>query len=185
MTEDDVDMTLRALRPLVAAIAVLALALPASGLAVPRGTSVDSGVVQSVGLGQIVLKALDGHSFTVNVSDATRVRLNGTRAAVTDIQQGFVATAFHDGTAPARLVIAFGRPALVTDRGFVTALTRSLITLRAVDGTTVSVPLDATTQFRPFGFARRFLSRPGTLVTVTHAVGGPAKVVNVLKRPGA
>jgi hypothetical protein len=185
MSKDDVNMTLRALRLLVAAIAVLALALPAAGMAA-RGTTIDQGVVQSVDSGQIVLRALDGNSFSLAVSATTKVRLNGARASIAEIQPGFVATVVHHGKAPALLVRAFGQVPLATDRGVVTALTRSAITLRTAEGTTVSVQLDGSTQVRFLGLpARRFLLRPGALVAVKHGANAPAKVVNVLKRAGA
>ncbi len=186
MRRDDVLMTLRPLRLLTVAIAVLALALPAAGMAAADDVTTDRGVVQSVGSGQIVLRALDGSVVSFTVSPTTRVKLNGARVSLADIKPGFVATVVHDGAAPAMLIRAFGKPAKVTDRGVVTALTRSAITLQTADGVTVTVALDPSTQFRRLGLpAKRFLARPGALVGVTHAVDGPARVVNILKRARA
>jgi hypothetical protein len=186
MTRDDVHMTLRPLRLLTVAIAVLALALPAAGMSAVGDVTTDRGVVQSVGSGQIVLAALDGSVVSFAVSPTTRVKLNGVRVSLAEIRPGFVATVTHKGTAPAILIRAFGQPAKVTDRGIVTALTRSAITLRTSGGATVSVSLDPSTRFRFLGLpAKRFLARPGALVAVTHTVDAPAKVVNVLKRAGA
>jgi hypothetical protein len=186
MRRDDVHMMLRPLRLLTVVIAVLALALPAVGVAAASDVTMDRGVVQSVGSAQIVLAALDGSVVTFAVSPKTRVKLNGVRVSLADIRPGFVATVTHNGTKPAVLIRAFGKPARVTERGVVTALTKSAITLRAVGGAIVSVSLDTSTRFRFLGLpAKRFLARPGARVAVTHTVDGPAKVVNVLKRAGA
>ena len=181
-------MASRLLRLLTVAIAVLALALPAAGIAATADVTTDRGIVQSVsvGSGQIVLAALDGSIVSFAVTPTTRVRLNGIRVPLSDIRPGFVATVTHDGSSPAVLVRAFGRPASVTDRGVVTVLTKSSITLRTIGGATVTVSLDTGTRFRFLGLpARRFLARPGALVTVTHTGDAPAKAVNVLKRAGA
>jgi len=177
-------MTLRPLRLLVAAMAALALALPAAGLAQDRLG--DRGIVQSVDSSQIVLTRLDGSVASFAVSPSTRVRLNGARATLTDIHPGYVAMVLHEGGAPALLIRAFGQALLTTDRGLVTALTRSSITLRSLDGATIVVSLDQNTQVRFLGLpVRRFLVRPGAFVAVMHGPDGPAKLVNVLKRTGA
>ena len=144
------------------------------------------GVFQTVGSTQIVLTALDGSVLTFFVSPDTRVRLNGHRASLGDIRPGFVASVFHDRRGRAVLVEAFGTPVTVTDRGMVTALTPTSITLRTPGGGAVTVPLDRNTRFRFQGLpARRNVVRPGALVAVSHATDAPALVVNVLKRAGA
>ena len=164
----------------------LALAMPAAGLAAPHDLTIDRGIVQSAGSGQIVLTALDGNSFSLAVSDATRVRVNGAHASLSDIQPGFVATVAHEGYAPALFVRAFGQVTLTIDRGVVTAMTRYAITLRTSNGATAVVALDGNTQIRFLGLpVRRFLVRPGAFVAVMHGPNGPAKLVNVLKRTGA
>jgi len=179
-------MMLRPLRLLIVAIVLSALALPAAGHAASSDVTTDRGIVQSVGSEQIELRALDGSVVSFIVSPATRVRLNGVRAALTDIRPGFVATVTHDGGASAVLIRVFGKPANVIDRGVVTALTKSAITLQTAAGATITVSLDSSTQFRRFGLpVRRFLARTGALVSVTHAVDAPAKVVNILKRARA
>ena len=76
---DDAHMTLRLFRPFAITIAVLALALPAVGGAATADLTTDRGVVQSVGAGQIVLRALDGSAESFTVSPVTRVKLNGVR----------------------------------------------------------------------------------------------------------
>ena len=179
-------MTLRPPRLLALALAVSALAFPAASVASSTELTTDRGVVQSVGAGQIVLRALDGGVEAFAVSPATRVRLNGVRVTLADIRPGLVANVVHNGSAPATVIRAFGKPANVTDRGVVIALSKVAITVRTAGGATVSVGLDASTRFRLLGVpARRSLARPGAVVAVTHPAEGPAKVVNVLKRAGA
>jgi len=180
-------MTIRPLRLLIVAIALLALALPATSLAGPGGKGVDRGVVQSVDSSQIVLRTLDGSVVSYAVSPNTSVRVNGARASITDIRPGFVARVVYDRQARAVQIEAFGAAAVTTtDRGLVTAVTKSSITLRLPGGASVTIALDAGTRFRfAGGPARRLLVRPGARVAVTHAADGPATVVNVLKRAGA
>ena len=168
---------------------MLALALPAAGLAGPlRGPTVDRGVVQSVTASQIVLRALDGTTVSAQIVPTTRVRLNGRPASIGDVAPGDVADVVADGQGRAIAVRAIGtRPTVapITERGLVVAVTPAAITL-STDTGTHSVPLDQGTRFRVLGVpARRRAARPGMLVAVTHAPGGPALVVNVLKRAGA
>ena len=186
MRHDDALMTIRPVRLLAVAAAVVALVAPAVGTAAKIGLTTDRGVVQSVGSGQIVLRSLDGSIVSFAVSSRTRVKVNGVRAALRDIGPGFVARVVHNGGAPAVLVQAFAAVTSATDRGVVTTLTKSAVTLRVAGGATVTVQLDGSTRFRFLGLpGKRFLARPGAVVSVTHAVDGPATVVNVLKRSGA
>jgi len=179
---------MRPLRLLIVAIALMALALPAAGLA---GTAVKAGatrgVVQSVDASQIVLRTLDGSVVTFAVMPRTPVRLNGSPATITDVRPGFVARVTYDLQSRALLIEAFGAAApTTTDRGAVIAVTRTSITLRTAGGASMTVAVDASTRFRLHGSpARRQLVRPGAQVAVTHAADGPATVVNVLKRAGA
>ncbi len=179
-------MTLRALRPLTAAVAVLALALPAAGLAAPQAARVDRGVVQSIDSTQIVIRSLDGSTISFPLLPRTRVKLNRVRASFTDVAPGFVATVAADRRGRAVLIQAFGTQATTVDRGIVDSMTRRAITLRTSDGGTVTVAVNGGTRIRFRGLpARRNVVRPGALVAVTYATDAPALVVNVLKRAGA
>jgi len=179
-------MTTRLLRLLTVSAALLALVVPAAGVAAPGDKPVDRGVVQSVNPSQIVLTALDGSVLSFSITLNTRVRLNGARASLGDIRPGSVANVAHDRRARAVLIEAFGTAATVTDRGLVTALSPTAITLRTPGGGALMLTLDGNTRFRFQGLpARRLLARPGALVTVSHATDAPALVVNVLKRAGA
>ena len=177
-------MTLRALRLLIIA-AALAFAIPAVGVA-SSGATIDRGVVQSVDAQNIVLRALDGSVVSFAISPTTRVKLNGVRVSLAEIKPGFVAAVVHNGNTPALVIRAFGKPVSVTDRGIVTSLTKTAITVQTAAGATITVALDPSTQFRRLGLpAKRLLARAGALVAVTHAGDAPARVVNVLKRARA
>lgn len=183
---DDARMTFGPIRLLLAVAVAAALALPAVGTAAATDVTTDRGIVQSVGVGQIVLRSLDGSVEAFAIGPATRVKVNGVPASIVEVKRGFVATVVHDGSAPSLIVRAFGRAAAVTDRGIVTALTRGAITLRTFDGAAVTIPLDEATRFRFHGVpAPRFLARPGAVVSVKHLPGGTARVVDVLKRARA
>jgi hypothetical protein len=180
---DHEDMKLPAVRTLVVAFTLLALVLPALAQAGRDKLTTDTGVVQSVAPTEITLRELDGTLVSLAVGPETRVRLNGDRARLEDVKPGFVATVVHKGTEPALAIRAFGRVALLVDRGVVTALSTEAITLRRSDGTTITIPVDRNTRFRRSGeAARRAAARPGATVSVTHPDGGAARIVNVLKR---
>ena len=178
-------MTLRYLRLLMAVAAVVALAVPAAALSAPADIANDQGIVQLVSPTQIELRALDGSVASFAVSAATRVRVNGLSAQVTDIRPGYVATVTHDGDRPAVLIRAFGKPALNRSRGIVSSVTRTSITVDS-DAGPVTITLDrATTFLFRGGPGFRWQARPGALVVVKYRDGGPAKSVNVLKRARA
>lgn len=177
-------MKLGAVRSLlVVAVALLALALPALGVAGRGEVIMDRGVVQSISPAEITLRELDGTVVTLPVGPATRVRVNGAPARLADVRPGFVATVLHRGSDPALAVRAFGKIAVLVDRGVVTELAPDAITLRRDDGSSITIRLDRGTRFRRVGGpVRRAAARPGALVAVTHPDGGAASVVNVLKR---
>jgi hypothetical protein len=187
MIEDDALMRIHPLRLLTALAVVLALALPAAGLGARSIVNVDRGVVQSVNAGQIVLRTLDGGSLSFQVVPRSRVRLNGRPASIAEIAAGFVAEVSADRKGHALVIRAFGTSGVVatTDRGVVTAVSKSALTVTTDSGTR-TIALDGNTRFRVIGLpAGRQAVRPGALVTVTHAPEAPAQVVNVLKRAGA
>jgi len=178
-------MRLRHLRLPFALAVLVALAIPAASLSAPGGLTLDRGIVQSVDTAHIELRALDGSVASFAVSAATRIKLNGVPATVTEIRPGYVATVVHDGDRPAVAIRAFGRPPIVVVRGVVSSLTRSAIGVDT-DAGPVSVPLDGRTVFRfRGGPGLRRLARPGALVVVRYREGGPAVAVNVLKRARA
>lgn len=191
MDDDDADMTFRVLRLATVALAALALASPAVGHGAIRDLTIDRGVVQSVGPGEIVLRALDGGVAAFVVSPTANVTINGFRGTLREIRPGFVAAVAHDGSAPVTFIRAFGRQQVETERGAVTSVDRHAITLRTQSGPTVTIPLDRKTRFLLKGLplrptlALRLLSRPGTFVEIRRAPDAPAKAVNIFKRRGA
>ena len=180
-------MLTRSLRLLTVIVALVALAVPAAALAGPRAKGAERGVVQSVDSSQIVLRVLDGEVVTFSIVPRTVVRLNTRHAMIADIRPGFVARVVHDAKAHALVIEAIGaRVAATTDRGTVTSVSRTAITLRLAGGGSVTLALDAGTRFKFHGVpSRRLLVRPGAKVAVTHNADAPATVVNVLKRAGA
>jgi hypothetical protein len=187
MIEDDALMRIHPIRLLTALAVVTALALPAAGLGARSVATLDRGVVQSANTAQIVLRTLDGGSLSFQVVPRTRVRLNGRSAAIGEIAAGFVAEVSADRRGHALVIRAFGTgaAAATTDRGVVTSISKTALTVTTDSGTR-TIALDRNTRFRVVGLpARRQAVRPGALVAVTHAPDAPAQVVNVLKRAGA
>ena len=180
-------MTIRVLRLLTVAAALLALALPAAGVAAPGDKPVDRGVVQSVSQAQIVLRALDGSIVSFSVSPDTRVRLNGARASLGDDRARVRGQRLPrpEGASRSDRGVRHPGDGHRPWRGHRTHAGRDHAAhsrRRRSDAST----LDRNTRFRFQGLpARRFVARPGALVTVTHATDAPALVVNVLKRAGA
>src|SRR4051794_15788972 len=67
----------------------------------------DQGLVQSVSAGAVVLKALDGSTFTVPVGARTRVLVDGKLAPLRDVKPGFVALVKWQGGNTAQQLAAF------------------------------------------------------------------------------
>ena len=112
MRRDDVHMTLRPLRLLTVAIAAAGARAAGRRHRQPRVTSRPIAASSSRSApGRSCCARSTGASSSFAVSPTTRVRLNGARASLADIQPGFVATVVHDGGAPAMLIRAFGKPA--------------------------------------------------------------------------
>lgn len=188
MIDHDVQMTNRSLRLLAVAAAAFALLVPATALAAPAGIALDRGVVQSVDPGHIVLRSLDGSTASFDVVPSTRVRVNGHAAAIGQIAPGYVADVIANRRHRAILIRAFGKPVttVTTDRGIVAGRTKASLSLALDSGGSVTIPLDAGTRVRSGGsFRKRSALRPGTVVSVTHAAGGPALVITIVKRAGA
>ncbi len=178
-------MSLGRLRILVVAVSVaLAIAVPAVAGAAPAALRLDRGVVQSVSATHIELRALDGSVVSLTIGPRTRIRLNGSPSSLTRIRPGFVAEVLHRGAKSAAVVRAFGTVPAVVDRGIVTALTATSITLQTDEGVEVTVPLGRTTRFLRRGRPVSSLAAgAGARVTVRHPEGGAARLVRVLQMP--
>jgi hypothetical protein len=163
-------------RPLISLVAIVsALALAGTATAATRTLTVDRGVVQSVSSTLIVLRELDGSTVALQVGARTRVLLNGQPATLTDIRPGFVAAVTHNGSAPARVVRAFGRVTPTVDSGVVVSVSRRVLVIRKPDGATLTFQVTARTKIRWRGLPATIAAvRPGRLVQVTYTQGGAA-----------
>ncbi len=186
MNDDHAHMIFRSLRLLTVATAILALALPATGLAAPRA-AIDRGIVQSVAATEIVIRSLDGSVVPFTVTPRTRVRVDKTPSTLAEIRPGLVASVRADRRGRAVLIQVFGtRKTTVVDTGIVTDVERGALTIRTADDQTVTFALHRKTRFKFRGKAApRFIVRTGALVSIAHVGDAPATVVFVLKRPGA
>jgi hypothetical protein len=162
---------------------VLAIAIPAVASAGTAAMRLERGVVQSISASQIELRALDGSVVALTIGPRTRIRLNGSPAGIARIRPGFVAEVLHRGARPAVVVRAFGTVPVVVDRGIVTALTPTSITVQT-DEAVVTVPLSRTTRFLRRGRPVTSLAAgPGARVAVRYPEGEPARLVRVLRMP--
>lgn len=177
-------MSLGRVRTVIAATAVtLAIAIPATASAGTTALRLDRGVVQSISPTQIELRALDGTVAALTIGPRTKIRLNGSPAGVMRIKPGFVAEVLHRGARPAVVVRAFGTVPVIVDRGIVTALTPTSITLQT-ETEVVTVALSRKTRFLRLGRPVTSLAAgPGARVAVRYPEGGPARLVRVLRMP--
>lgn len=159
------------------------LSLAGTATAAPGELTIDRGVVQSVSPSRIVLRELDGSTVGIAVGPLTRVLLNGLPAALADIRPGFVAAVAHDGSAPARVIRAFGRMPTTVDRGVVVSVSGRIFTIRTLDGASLTFRVTARTRVRVRGLPATIAAiQPGRLVEVTHTSRGEAIRVAVRGR---
>ena len=170
-------------RLLLTVVVALVAAAPAS--ARTRDLTIDRGIVQSVSSTQIVLRGLDGSTLTLAVGPRTLVLLNGQPSTLSAIQPGFAAAVAHNGSRPARAVRAFGqkRAAKQIDKGVVVSVSPSLLVLRQLDGTIMSVSVNEHTQVVLDGVPASLASlKPGFLAAALHFGTAPARQVRALRR---
>jgi hypothetical protein len=169
-------------RALVVILLALVVAAPA---AAGRGATVDRGVVQSISPTQIVLRGLDGGTHSFSIAPRTVVLLNGVTSSTFAIQPGFSAAVTHTSAGKATLIRAFGKPraAKQTDKGVIVSVAPTLLVLRQVDGTKVSVSVGPQTSVILDDVPATLADlRPGYLVAVLHYGSQPAREVRALKR---
>jgi len=167
----------------IAAAALLAAFLPAPATAAAVET-VDQGVVQASSPSSLTLRRLDGTTVTVAIGPATIVRVNGRPSSIEAVLPGFVARAFHEGPAPARLVRAVGTLTLRDVEGVVVEVVPRLLTLRTPTGETVAVRMGKRTvvQRRNGLPAARRALRPGQAVRARFVPGRVAELVVIVAR---
>ena len=170
-------------RLVLTALVVLLTAAPAA--AAVRGPTTDRGIVQSVSSTQVVLRPLDGSTITLAVGPHTVVLLNGRPSALSALEPGFSAAVTHNGSRPARFVRAFGQKRAVKqiDKGYVVSVSTTLLVLRGLDGTTVSVGVNAQTQVLVDGAPSTLSAlKPGYVAAALHYGPAPAREVRALRR---
>ncbi len=151
-------------------------ALLAAGAASARTVNfvVDRGVVQSVSATQVVLRALDGSTITINVGPKTKVLLNDSPAPLSAIQPGYVAGALHDGNRPAVYIRAVGRAPLVVDKGIIASVSATSLVLRTGSGAVTITIGPATSILLNGKTATAGDLRPGYAAEVAHRGSEPA-----------
>ena len=141
------------------------------------GLVLDRGIVQSVSSNQVVLRALDGSTITINVGPRTRVFLNDSAASLSAIQPGYVAGALHDGSRPAVYVRAVGRAPLVVDKGVIQSVGSGSLVLRTGAGP-VTITAGPSTSVVLNGQAATLADlRPGYAADVAHRGSEPALTI--------
>jgi hypothetical protein len=164
---------------------VFASALAFAGTAAggTRALQIDRGVVQTVSPARLVLRELDGSLVTIAVGPRTRVRVNGLASAVAVIRPGFVATAVHDGDAPAVAIRAVGRVVSMVDRGTAVSLVFNRLTIRTASGASLVFRITPRTRIRVRGLPATLAAlRPGRVVDVAHDAAGNALRIAVRPR---
>jgi len=164
---------------------LVACALVGTATAANPKHQVDRGVVQSVSASRIVLRELDGSLISIAIGPQTHVFLNGRRAAITDVQPGFVAAVTHKGSDPAMAIRAFGRVQPSVDRGVIVTRTAHVLTIRTDAGSTMSFRITPRTRIRWRGLPVRLGAlRPGRFAEVAHTADGEAlRIVVRLRGP--
>lgn len=176
-------LRLRVRQVAVALAATVAVLLTVEAASAAAGEIVDRGVVQAISATAITLRALDGSQVVIALDSSTELLLNGRPVTFDAVVPGSVASAFHEGASPARLVRIVGTARMRTDEGTVVSLAQRVLTLRRDDGSTVQARVGLRTRVRrPNGLpARRAAVRPGRLVRVTHVPGKVAVLIVVLR----
>jgi hypothetical protein len=169
-------------RALIVVLLALVAVAPANAA---RRVTVDRGVVQSISSAQIVLRGLDGSTLSFFIAPRTQVLLNGAPSSVSAIQPGFSAAVTHTAAGKVLIIRAFGKPRAVKqiDKGAIVSVSPTLIVLRQVDGTKVSVSVGPQTSVILDDVAALLVDlRPGYLVAVLHYGAQPAREIRALRR---
>lgn len=141
-----------------------------------RGAQVnDQGVVQSVAATSVLLKALDGSTFSVPVGTQTRVLVDGRLALLKEVKPGSVALVKWEGGKAAQQLEAFDLSAKSGERlATVQDVTRTSVAVTAASGGTVTIHANVRTRVFLDGKLSTLRSvKPGyTLVTTASAGKG-------------
>jgi hypothetical protein len=113
-----------------------------------RGAQVtDQGLVQSVAAAAVVLKALDGSSFSVPVGPQTRVLVDGRLAPLSEVKPGFVALVKWEGGKAPQQLAAFDLSAKSGERlATVQGVTKTSVAVSGANGGTVTIHVNVRTR---------------------------------------
>jgi hypothetical protein len=146
---------------------------PSNG-AKSRGAQVnDQGVVQSVAATSVLLKALDGSTFSVPVGRRTRVLVDGRIAQLGDVKPGSVALVKWEGGQAAQQLEAFDLSARSGERlATVEHVTKTSVAVTAASGGTVTIHANVRTRVFLDGKLSTLRSvKPGYTLVTTASTG--------------
>jgi hypothetical protein len=107
----------------------------------------DQGLVQSVATGAVLLKALDGSTFSVPVGPQTRVLVDGRLAPLTDVKPGFAAIVKWQGGKAAQQLEAFDLSAKSGERlATVESVSKTAVGVTGASGGTVTIHANVRTR---------------------------------------
>ena len=148
----------------------------------------EQGIVQSVSMKAVVLKALDGSVVTVFVVPSTRVFVDGVLASLHDVKPGFVAVVSWKAGKPARELQIFDLSGQ-NDAGVATveSVSTGAVVVREASGSTVTIRVNAKTRVLVDGkraTLQAVKSGDTVVIIATHSKGNrPARELRFL-RPG-
>jgi hypothetical protein len=107
----------------------------------------DQGLVQSVASAAVVLRALDGSTFSVPVASQTRVLVDGRLAPLSEVKPGFVALVKWEGGGAAQQVAAFDLSATSGERlATVQEVSKTSVMVTGASGGTVTIHANVRTR---------------------------------------
>ena len=151
---------------------------PGNGGGKSRGAQVnDQGVVQSVAATSVLLKALDGSTFTVPVSRQTRVLVDGRLGHLSDVKPGYVALVKWEGGSAAQQLEAFDLSAKSGERmATVEGVTKTSVAVTGASGNTVTIHVNVRTRVFLDGRLSTLRSvKPGYTLVATASTGKGGK----------
>jgi hypothetical protein len=173
----------------IVALAAFVLAGPSVAQAAkPAKAGTRKGIVQSVSPKSIVLRELDGSTVRIPVAPTTRVFVDGKRATLANVKRGFVVTVTWTAGKPARVLQAFnlsGQHAVSV--GVVDSLSDGVLEVTLLDGSSLSIPVDAKTHVLVDGKRAGLAAvKTGYTVVIPAKPSKSSKPVNELRflRPG-
>ncbi len=147
-------------------------------------SSVEKGIVQTVGRNGIRLRALDGSEQWIVLAARVSVRVNDLPSPLSDVRRGFVAEVSFGPRGKGLSVSAYGTVPLTVERGMVELATATSLSIRTQQARLILVNIGPTTQVSVNG-APASLTQivPGTRVAVGHRGAAPAERIRAVVPP--